>query len=837
AVLLPVLGVPRLGYLDEADPFQPGANFPWLTTPQWVGEPGVDAVVILAIDDMRDPKKYEAYFRPILERLKQIDGRAPVSVMTCVVPPEDPQLAAWLKEGLSFDVHTLAHPCPLLQKGNFDAAAQTVHGCVDLLSQIPGNKPVAYRMPCCDSMNSPSPRFYAEIFNGTSSNGHFLTISSSVMNLFTTNDAALPHELVLDGQRRERFGKYFPSETNAVTKKSLAQFATWIENYPYPYVIGKLCWEFPGMVPSDWEAFNLHGASNTVTVTDWKAALDLTVLKQGVFNFIFHPHNWIAPAQMIEFIDYAVSKYGKRVKFLTFREAQQRLDQHLLAGNLLRAANGRDNGVRLLDLNGDGFVDVVIANERGRKTRVWDPAKRGWDEASFPTPITDANIETGVRFGMLSSNGPVVALVRNKAAQGAWTFDGKSWLEDKTLLRGLEIAGLPILTSDAGRDRGVRLRDVNNDGRDELIVGNEAQNAVFEWSAAERTWKKLDYALPKGAAVVDAEGRDAGLRFVDLNGDGFDDVVFSNEKAFGVYTFVPVEKKNVDWRLGWSQELRAGKRGDSGEIPMITRGGEHPNNGAWFKHGAMWVQNEDTAAQPFVVERIPFEQLLAIPAPAPKSPEESLSCLKVRDGFKVELVASEPLIRDPIGFEWDARGRLWVVEMGDYPLGIDNKGKPGGVVRILEDTDGDGVYDKSTVFLDGLNFPTGVTPWRNGVLIAAAPEIIYAEDTDGDGRADVRKVLFTGFREGNQQHRLNGFDFGLDGWFYGANGDSGGEVIPVNQPSTIHYQPTPISGRDFRFRPDTGEFEAESGSTQYGRRRDDWGNWFGNNNSTWLWHY
>src|SRR5206468_8276307 len=193
--------------------------------------------------------------------------------------------------------------------------------------------------------------------------------------------------------------------------------------------------------------------------------------------------------------------------------------------------------------------------------------------------------------------------------------------------------------------------------------------------------------------------------------------------------------------------------------------------------------------------------------------------------------------------EWGADGKLWVVEMADYPLGLDGRSKPGGRIKFLEDTDGDGRYDKATVFLDGVNFPTGVMPWRKGVLVAAAPEIFYAEDTDGDGKADKRETLFTGFHEGNQQHRLNGFDYGLDNWVYGANGDSGGNIQNTRRTSS-QFAPlnhrtgaVNLSGRDFRFRPDTGEFEAVEGQTQYGRHRDDWGNWFGNNNPTWLWHY
>jgi len=95
----------RLTYLDETDPFYAGLNFPRLTTPQWAGEPDVEAVVILAIDDMREPLKYEAFLRPLLNRLRQIDGRAPVSIFCNKLDPQDPQLQRWLKEGLSFEVH------------------------------------------------------------------------------------------------------------------------------------------------------------------------------------------------------------------------------------------------------------------------------------------------------------------------------------------------------------------------------------------------------------------------------------------------------------------------------------------------------------------------------------------------------------------------------------------------------------------------------------------------------------------------------------------------------------------------------------------------------------
>jgi putative membrane-bound dehydrogenase-like protein len=792
----------RLTYLDDDSPFWPTNKPAKFVTPQWIGEPGVEAAVILAIDDMREPAKYEAFLRPILERLKQIDGRAPVSIMTCEVKPDDPQLAAWLREGLSFEVHTLTHPCPCLGKATFDEAARIYHDCVDLLSSIPGNKPVAFRMPCCDSMNSASPRFFAEIFNHTSTQGHWLAIDSSVFMRFSD----------------PRFAKYYPAELRPPTKVSLADYAGWIEDYPYPFVIGKLCWEFPCITPSDWQASNSVGSKTQVMLDDWKAALDGVVRAQGVFTAVFHPHGWSAPEQWVEFIDYAERTYGKRVKFLTFREALERLEKNALDGHPLRASNGGDNGVRLLDLDADGFMDVIIGALAKRVTRTWRPREQRWQEGPTPvliaTPVKDdGQVDEGVRFGVIRASGEATMLVKS-GQTGAWSFRDGSWQADNGLLAGLDD---DFRTGKPGFDSGVRLRDFDGDGRDELL----ANRTIFSWDEKELRWKSAGFTLPEGVNVIDAQGHDNGLRFVDLNGDGFDDVFQSNDRGVAIYLWAAKVREDLGWKRGWSHLVRRGIAENA--LPFVHDGRDY---GAWFHRGHVVWQNEDTVAREAYTLRRSFRDIIAFDMPPPKSPADSLASLVPRPGFTVELVASEPLIVDPVAFDWDAEGRLWVVEMRDYPLGMDGNGKPGGVIKVLTDEDGDGHYDKATVFLENLPFPTGVMPWRNGALIAATPDILFAADTDGDGRADQRRVLFTGFKEGNQQHRMNGFEWGLDGWIYGANGDSGGRINGVN-----------ISGRDFRFRPDGGELEAESGNAQYGRHRDDWGHWFGNNNPTWLWHY
>ena len=440
----------RLVYLDDpSNPYYVHQSFPRLITPQWVGEKGVKAVITLGIDDMRDPAAYERYLRPILNRLIEIDGRAPVSIMTNSVDPLDPQLASWIKEGLSIECHTIDHPCPCLTGGNFAAARSTYERCVDLMAAIPGNQPVAFRFPCMDSMNTPSPRAFAEILNRTTAAGNYLTISTSVSCFLTNNDPELPRELVIDDQQRARFTKYSP----------FASYVNKVENYPYPFVIGRHIWEFPTMVPDDWQGQHLHRPFNPQTVEDYKAASDATVLKEGVANFVFHPGGWIRNGQLVDIIDHLDQKHGKQIKFLNFRECQTRLDKHLLAGQPIRAANGQDNGVRLLDLDHDGFLDVVIGNEQTQKTRLWLPEQQRWQETDFPVQIVHVDAvgnrhQAGVHFFVTRPDGQASLLVRNEREAGVWHFSEGHWQRDNAMLAGLEINGQPIATHRAGRDLG-----------------------------------------------------------------------------------------------------------------------------------------------------------------------------------------------------------------------------------------------------------------------------------------------------------------------------------------------------------------------------------------------
>lgn len=224
------------------------------------------------------------------------------------------------------------------------------------------------------------------------------------------------------------------------------------------------------------------------------------------------------------------------------------------------------------------------------------------------------------------------------------------------------------------------------------------------------------------------------------------------------------------------------------------------------------------------------QEILADTTPddKPRTAKQALESVHVPTGYKVELMAAEPLVNDPVNIAFGHDGRVWVAEMSDYPLGCEG----GGRVRWLRDSDGDGTLDQSQVFLSGLNYPSSVTPWRDGAIIITSPAIFFAADRDGDGVAEVREELLQGIAEANPQHRASGFEIGLDGWLNFTSGDHTQELK-----STRNDQQTNVSGRDVRWDPDTGAFTLNSGHTQFVRSRDEFNNWFGNVNNQPIFHY
>jgi len=214
------------------------------------------------------------------------------------------------------------------------------------------------------------------------------------------------------------------------------------------------------------------------------------------------------------------------------------------------------------------------------------------------------------------------------------------------------------------------------------------------------------------------------------------------------------------------------------------------------------------------------------PRVPPTPPEKAEASFETLHGFRMELIAAEPLVCSPVDLAYDEDGRAYVVEMRDYPYPEEKNAAPTvfpGTVRLLEDADGDGKFEMATIFADQLAWPTSVCCYKGGVFVAAAPDIWYFKDTDGDRKADVRRKVFTGFSRYNVQAIMNSLRWGLDNKIYGSASGNGGNIRHADRPDDPLIQ---LTRRDFRFDPVTEKIEAISGGERYGASFDDWGNRF-----------
>ena len=204
------------------------------------------------------------------------------------------------------------------------------------------------------------------------------------------------------------------------------------------------------------------------------------------------------------------------------------------------------------------------------------------------------------------------------------------------------------------------------------------------------------------------------------------------------------------------------------------------------------------------------------------TPAESLAKIQLPAGLTVELAAHEPNVESPVAISFDERGRMFVVEYRDYPTGPKKGEPPLSRIRLLEDKDGDGFFETATVFADRLNFAQGVLAIQGGVIVTAAPDILFLKDTNGDNVADEKRILFTGFKAGNPQLRVSHPKLGMDNLVYVSNGLSGGEIRHVAAKGPV----VPLAKDDFRFDPKTMIGEATTGFGQFGNTFDDWGRRF-----------
>lgn len=214
-----------------------------------------------------------------------------------------------------------------------------------------------------------------------------------------------------------------------------------------------------------------------------------------------------------------------------------------------------------------------------------------------------------------------------------------------------------------------------------------------------------------------------------------------------------------------------------------------------------------------------------LPRIPPTEAKDARRTFALKPGYRIQQVAAEPLLASPVAMAWDENSRLFVVEMRGYS---ENRNENLSRINMLESTKGDGIYDKSTIFAENLLWPTAVACWDGGIFVGDAPHIYYLKDTNGDGKADVQKIAYTGFGTHNVQGLLNSFHWTLDNRIHGTASSCGGIL---SRPDDKAVSPVNINGRDFDFDPRTMALRPTSGGAQHGMSFDDYGHKFVSSNS------
>jgi uncharacterized protein len=295
------------------------------------------------------------------------------------------------------------------------------------------------------------------------------------------------------------------------------------------------------------------------------------------------------------------------------------------------------------------------------------------------------------------------------------------------------------------------------------------------------TWDESFAAPPPAAGdrTVLMQRADVPLAWVRAQGKGH---VFYTSYGHDRRTWSnPGFQKLIEQAVRWAVDEPARQAWDALKMPLLV-----------------WVDGFNV---PNYEQRDPAPQYQL-----PLTPQESMKYIQTPADFKVDLFASEPDIVKPISFSFDERGRLWVIEAIDYPNTVLN-GAPGDDrIKICEDTNGDGRADKFTIFADHLNVPTSLTFANGGVVVTATPNILFLKDTDGDGKADVRQVLSTGWGIADTHAQPSNLQYGPDNrvWgvvgYSGFNGQMNGKTMRFTQGV-------------YRFKPDGSDFEFVTGST------------------------
>ena len=320
---------------------------------------------------------------------------------------------------------------------------------------------------------------------------------------------------------------------------------------------------------------------------------------------------------------------------------------------------------------------------------------------------------------------------------------------------------------------------------DTKVVDSEhpTMQGLWEFSTWDETYVHTKHASDRRILQVREDGgHSEPWTWVRRHGEGrvFYTAYGHDERTWGNPAFHALVERGVRWACGSDEVIDNGLELRQDVAPFEYQPAEIPN----YLPGKSWGVQGDLVRQ----------------MQKPLEPGESSKHLVVADGLEVELFASEPDIFKPICMAWDARGRLWIAETEDYPNSKRPDDQGHDQIKICEDTDGDGRADRFTVFADKLSIPTSLAFARGGVVVHQAPHTLFLKDTDGDDRADVREILFTGWSTSDTHAGPSNLRYGFDNWLYGMVGYAGFR-------GTVGGEEHRFSTGFYRFRPNGSKLE------------------------------
>lgn len=468
----------------------------------------------------------------------------------------------------------------------------------------------------------------------------------------------------------------------------------------------------------------------------------------------------------------------------------------------------------LADVDGDEIPDLVCVHQgRLGYARQQDDPRSPWRFI----PVSDregyGRFTHGLGIGDLNGDGKVDILETN----GWWEQSERS---------AATFSFHPVQFAESGGAQ-MLVVDIDGDGDHDVVSSQNAHAYGLAWFE-HRIGPVGDHFFVKHQVMGnDASQQVDGLAIsqlhalaaADIDGDGVSDIVTGKRFwAHGgndpgaqelpvLYWFrtarskhgVTFEPNLISRRVGVGTQVTVADVDGNNHLDVVV--GNKLGTFVAFNRGAQEASANPVEPQAVLPGTAEFRS--GVRTTDPLSPEEEQKTFVLPPGFEAELVVSEPQIAKPMNLAFDHRHRLWISSSSEYPFPAD-EGQGRDTIKVLEDSNGDGNYDNVTTFADGLNIPIGLYPYGNGVICFSIPNIWYLQDTDGDGKADRRDVLYGPFDTSRDTHGMcNAFTRGYDGWLYACHGFNNQSSVTGGDGNTV----TMHSGNTFRMRLDGSRIE------------------------------